>query len=572
MSEKKYKKSIDNEQNEVYNAKTQLYYDIMHECETIDYYEPAVTYEQNYIVDKYHTLAEQSGQEFAEYLQAQFQMTEEQFNESIDEYVKSMVSEKQTIYALCDKEGLQTMRTLARNMVFLMKSIALGKEKLEGSLKDYVNIFSRTNGEGESFRVEGNYFSLDVSGVKRIVKFRDKSLVQATSSNGSHSQLFGFPGDGGVGVYSTDCKVPFQFRAQANEILMNNLNFKGNGTRDNNSDNLGGLIGIKTTALHFVATNVNSSDTFITIFSRPSDDDLTQSHTFIDRSRWYDSYSSMLFFHKTSDNNITNSIMQGAGGSLMLLSESGANNHYRHNPTSANVSNSFLESYVNGLESWFVDKSASSYVPMLASYDLGIFGKLRTDYGTSKKYVKVQDGSAYVNMIAISLDGDKPFANTLAQGEPLTGYLSIDDQKVLDYTELNSPTGKLYPYAQTMKGMGQQGLIFNSSAGGLAAAGDTTGNELLGYSTTFASHPYKSNFVSQFAAQNALLGQLANFNMFPASQHALITGAFRGNGVTNVADEIDANWRDLTSGEYLSITLQADKTQQYLGVVLGYNA
>ena len=28
-----------------------------------------------------------------------------------------------------DKEGLQTMRTLGRNMAFLMKSIALGKEK-----------------------------------------------------------------------------------------------------------------------------------------------------------------------------------------------------------------------------------------------------------------------------------------------------------------------------------------------------------------------------------------------------------------------------------------------------------
>ena len=28
-----------------------------------------------------------------------------------------------------DEEGKQTMRTLARNMVFLMKSIALGKEK-----------------------------------------------------------------------------------------------------------------------------------------------------------------------------------------------------------------------------------------------------------------------------------------------------------------------------------------------------------------------------------------------------------------------------------------------------------
>ncbi len=31
--------------------------------------------------------------------------------------------------AAMDEEGKQTMRVLARNMVFLMKSIALGKEK-----------------------------------------------------------------------------------------------------------------------------------------------------------------------------------------------------------------------------------------------------------------------------------------------------------------------------------------------------------------------------------------------------------------------------------------------------------
>ena len=30
---------------------------------------------------------------------------------------------------LRDEEGMQTMRTLGRNMAFLMKSIALGKEK-----------------------------------------------------------------------------------------------------------------------------------------------------------------------------------------------------------------------------------------------------------------------------------------------------------------------------------------------------------------------------------------------------------------------------------------------------------
>ena len=31
--------------------------------------------------------------------------------------------------AVQDEEGMQMMRTLARNMAFLMKSIALGKEK-----------------------------------------------------------------------------------------------------------------------------------------------------------------------------------------------------------------------------------------------------------------------------------------------------------------------------------------------------------------------------------------------------------------------------------------------------------
>lgn len=41
-----------------------------------------------------------------------------------------------------DKEGLQTMRTLARNMSFLMKSIALGKEKYGLPVKETV---SQTN-------------------------------------------------------------------------------------------------------------------------------------------------------------------------------------------------------------------------------------------------------------------------------------------------------------------------------------------------------------------------------------------------------------------------------------------
>ena len=41
-----------------------------------------------------------------------------------------------------DGEGMQTMRTLARNMAFLMKSIALGKERFGVPEREE---FQRTN-------------------------------------------------------------------------------------------------------------------------------------------------------------------------------------------------------------------------------------------------------------------------------------------------------------------------------------------------------------------------------------------------------------------------------------------
>lgn len=41
----------------------------------------------------------------------------------------NMVYGSQADEVLLDKEGLQTMRTLGRNIAFMVKSIALGKEK-----------------------------------------------------------------------------------------------------------------------------------------------------------------------------------------------------------------------------------------------------------------------------------------------------------------------------------------------------------------------------------------------------------------------------------------------------------
>ena len=447
---------------------------------------------------------------------------------------------------------------------------ALGKEKLQGSLKDFVNVYSRITELDETFTIEGNYFNLDVTGIKKIVKFGDKSLVQAASSNGSHSQLLAFPGDGGYGHDSFGVGIPFQFRNQDGEIIINNMNIKGNGTRDNSSENLGGIICIKSNSSNFVATNVNSSDTFITIFTRPCYDSDTPSKSTIDRSRWYDSYSSMLFFYRSQNNYITNSIMIGAGGSLMLLSE--IDNEY---PASCDVSNSYLESYVNGQESWFVDKNAQTYVPMIAQYQLGILNTLANQYGITEQssYVKVQDGKPYVNLLAIHLDGDNPFGNTLAGGHQLVGHLNIDDNSLVNYDELYQPTGSLYPYVATAQALGAQGMIFKSSTGASSMAGDTTGTEMFYYSKVFASLPEanKTAITQAFASQSAQLGQLVGAGMFPASySHDLISPALTAQGAGIVADDIDNNWKQLVQGDYLTLNLQVTTTTHYFGLVLGY--
>ena len=53
------------------------------------------------------------------------------------------LKEMQCIFeAEADKEGLQTMRKIARNMTFLMKSIALGKEQYGLPAREK---FERTN-------------------------------------------------------------------------------------------------------------------------------------------------------------------------------------------------------------------------------------------------------------------------------------------------------------------------------------------------------------------------------------------------------------------------------------------
>ena len=93
--------------SKVEDAKTQLYYDIMHGCEVVEYYEPAVTYEKNYVVAKYEQLAEQAAQSLEEYVQENFKMTEQEFYDSIDEYVQSMVGEKEIIYALCASKNIK---------------------------------------------------------------------------------------------------------------------------------------------------------------------------------------------------------------------------------------------------------------------------------------------------------------------------------------------------------------------------------------------------------------------------------------------------------------------------------
>lgn len=308
--------------------------------------------------------------------------------------------------------------------------------RIIGSLKDFVSIYVHDTSPEETFIFEGNYFSLDGSAIPVVRKFRDKAVNDAQSSEGSHSQLFAFPGDGrgeltdvgeGSGGEALDVVVPADPQTEQGNVIMRNISAIGNGGRENSGLSNGGLIFTKSAAKNITWENIIARNMAVAFFSRSSIEGNSPVSSYINYCKAYDSYSTMVYYWGSANNYANNSILKRSGGSLFISDEiftegEDAENDYP-NRSFANLTtvNCELDASVTGGEPWFESHGASSEISSLIAMG-ALFAEYQTaGVPTNGKNI-VKDGK--LNIIALLIRGGKVFDNNITE---LKSVISIND-------------------------------------------------------------------------------------------------------------------------------------------------
>ena len=72
---------------------------------------------QNEFIEEYQNYADQYGMEYADFIEQQTGMSEEEFNKQIEEYSKSIVLQEMVLYYMVDKEGIKISKDEYENYI-----------------------------------------------------------------------------------------------------------------------------------------------------------------------------------------------------------------------------------------------------------------------------------------------------------------------------------------------------------------------------------------------------------------------------------------------------------------------
>ena len=463
----------------------------------------------------------------------------------------------------------------------------LGKEILTDSLKDYSTIYWRgTNGENDNFVIEGNYFKIDTSKVKQVYSFNSGIEEGCVSTeyvpddptkgcDGSHAQLFGINSDGtdeAFGVYG------------GGTINVNNLTIIGNGNRSNenvsNGDKYaGGLITFKMRGVDFIAENVITSRSFTTFMSMMSEGEVKKTSMLLDRCKNFDSYNSLVYVWGCDKNIITNSVMTDAGGAVALLDEVDADNaaSSRRAYPKVDCYNVFFENLLTGSEPWFVAHKATSAIQMMEAFGLPNcwLGKNAVANGEHMNILATDaQGNAYLDLIAIDINGRDPFGNSLQKGgSMLEGHFNIYNDPEMTSLIHGLDMAKL---AAANPAAGQEAFV------GTAIQEYVAGNALPLYRLMAAQANSAGLFVTT-ATGHGMLYDAATFTQglvgalndprspmnTPINEQVSISPMpfydNDGNPLAASLDEYKANMDGLASGDYMSLYLTMSAQAEYLG-------
>ncbi len=412
-----------------------------------------------------------------------------------------------------------------------------GKELLVGSVKDWTTIFHRTTKLDEKFVFEGNYFSINYSGIKQIYDFnnamKNGRMKDYQKEDGSHGQFFGWNCASNNWEQWTDN----QTKHGGGETYIRNLTVRGNGEFSSEDKYAGGLMMYKIGATDFHSTNLISSNTFTTFITQDTSYDNIPANIYIDRAKNYGSYNSMYYAFGTKVNKITNSYLEDAGGALFLIDEvnMAAINRYGegtyHTTAYVDCENCHLENWITGQEPWFTGHNASGLTQMMVAAGHpteGVLGKNAVAH-SGKTVMKLDtDGATPImNMICIDMCGYSPLINKDTwydgdkelHGSPLQGRFTINngetDQFKMDLTKFTNSEEADYvamsSYQQLYGGLGQMGLIFHSQAGGHAMLFSdpaySNGLTFTGPTTGFSGYTLDSTFNGYKSSVNTAMGE-----------------------------------------------------------------
>lgn len=273
--------------------------------------------------------------------------------------IKSEIVPSSFVYSQAEVDDYKSLHGADFNLwrdTYFAGDDAAATNAFVGSPKDYVTFFNRsTLTEGE-FALEGNYFEVDASELKKIAKLDpssgEETLMNGLLGDGSHAQLFGV--NVSVGSYPTTSR----------NITMRNFSVKGNGGLANNDLYKGSIIILKLDSAAFNVENAIFSKTFSAILTQDYSGRSLTSLT-ADRLISYDAYNSMFYIFGTQNNNISNSWLGKSGGPLAILDEPLSDvpaGQWEKYAATMDCYNCFLKNEVTGLESWFTGHGAASTI------------------------------------------------------------------------------------------------------------------------------------------------------------------------------------------------------------------
>ncbi|MFA7020988.1 MAG: hypothetical protein WC215_05485, partial [Bacilli bacterium] len=341
-------------------------------------------------------------------------------------------------------------------------------ERALGSLRDNVDIYHHDVAPGETFVFNGNYFSIDYSTLPVVA--RESGRIDAD-----------------VGLVISHATLIKAGYAQTGEDLgdytMRNLRVIGNANRTEAGAKSGGAIFTKLLSVDSHIYNLIGTQCFTFILT-----ELSGPNAIIEKTRGYDSFSSMLYNWGTDNLQIIDSEFIGAGGPIIIADHVGPEEDGTGgNPSHTTFTNTVAESIVTGNENWFRLVHADAALPEI--YDVGEL--LLPNYGTNSitKLININGTDVpHFNLIGVVKDGGASEPSSTK----ISGSMTIDDGAALDFNgEFMSSVVAYPPLFPRFESSDGQKALYNYTQ-----LIDADGQPIIPTGSNYFTGPYLNMYVS----------------------------------------------------------------------------